>query len=177
MQEQPITSPEETDEQNTAQSEAEVTLAMLEARVAELEAEKADLLRLAQTRQAEFENFRRRVERERSETMDFAAMETIKPILAVFDDFERSMSVETADENYAKGIALIHTRFREALEKLGLEPLESIGKPFDPNVHHGIEMVETEEAEDQTVLGEFQRGYMFRGKLLRPAMVRVAVKK
>lgn len=146
-------------------------------RVAALEAEKADLLRLAQLRQAEFENFRRRVEREKSETMDFATMETVRALLPVFDDFERSLAVETADQTYAKGVQLIHTRFKEALEKLGLEPLESVGKPFDPNVHHGIEMVETDEAEDQTVIGEFQRGYNFRGKLLRPAMVRVAVQK
>ncbi len=101
----------------------------------------------------------------------------MKALLSVYDDFERSLAVETTDHNYAKGIQLIHTRFRETLEKLGLEALESVGKPFDPNVHHGIEMVETEEAEDQTVLSEFQRGYNFRGKLLRPAMVRVAVKK
>jgi molecular chaperone GrpE len=148
-----------------------------EARLAALENEKAELLRLAQTRQAEFENFRRRVERERAETIDFAAAETVRALLPVFDDFERSLSVETADATYAKGVQLIHTRFKEALEKLGLEALESVGKPFDPNLHHGIEMVETDEAEDQTVLGEFQRGYNFRGKLLRPAMVRVAVKK
>lgn len=147
-----------------------------DARVAALEAEKADLLRLAQSRQAEFENFRRRVEREKAETIDFAASETVRALLPVFDDFERSLSVETADATYAKGVQLIHTRFKEALEKLGLEPLESVGKPFDPNLHHGIEMVETEDAEDQTVIGEFQRGYNFRGKLLRPAMVRVAVK-
>jgi len=148
-----------------------------EARVAALEAEKADLLRLAQTRQAEFENFRRRVERERAETIDFAAAETVKALLPVFDDFERSLAVETADATYAKGVQLIHTRFREALEKLGLEAIDSVGKAFDPNVHHGIEMVESEEAEDQTVLAEFQRGYNFRGKLLRPAMVKVAVRK
>ncbi len=148
-----------------------------DARVAALENEKSELLRLAQTRQAEFENFRRRVEREKAETIDFAAAETVRALLPVFDDFERSLGVETNDATYAKGVQLIHTRFKEALEKLGLEALESVGKPFDPNVHHGIEMVETDEAEDQTVLGEFQRGYNFRGKLLRPAMVRVAVKK
>jgi molecular chaperone GrpE len=148
-----------------------------DARIAALENEKADLLRLAQSRQAEFENFRRRVEREKSEIMDFAAMEAVRALLPVFDDFERSLSVETADATYAKGVQLIHTRFKEALEKLGLEALESVGKTFDPNIHHGIDMVETDEAEDQTILSEFQRGYNFRGKLLRPAMVRVAVKK
>jgi molecular chaperone GrpE len=147
-----------------------------DARLSALEAENAELLRLAQMRQAEFENFRRRVERERAETMDYAAGEVVKALLSVYDDFERSMAVETVDQNYAKGVKLIHNRFRETLEKLGLEALESVGKTFDPNLHHGIEMVETAEAEDQTILSEFQRGYNFRGKLLRPAMVRVAVK-
>ncbi len=146
-------------------------------RLAILEAEKLDLLRLAQTRQADFENFRRRVEREKTETIDYAAAETIRTLLPIVDDFERSLGVETTDHTYAKGVQLIHTRLTEVLAKLGLEPIDTIGKPFDPNVHHGIEMVETDEAEDQTVLGEFQKGYNFRGKLLRPAMVRVAVRK
>ena len=64
----------------------------------------------------------------------------------------------------------------ETLKKLGLEPIETEGRPFDPNLHQAVERVETDEAEDQAVLGEFQKGYNFKGKLLRPAMVRVAVK-
>jgi molecular chaperone GrpE len=72
---------------------------------------------------------------------------------------------------------LIYQRLVDALTKLGLEPIASDGKPFDPNVHHAIEMVETDDFADHTVIGEFQRGYNFRGRLLRPAMVKVAVKK
>jgi molecular chaperone GrpE len=149
----------------------------LEQELTKLETEKQDLLRLAQSRQAEFENFRRRSERERQETVDMAAADAVKTILPVFDDFERALSVETADANYAKGVVLIHSRLKETLEKMGLEPIDTAGKLFDPNVHHGIDMVETDEAEDQSILAEFQKGYFFRGKLLRPAMVRVAVKK
>lgn len=155
----------------------EAQLEFLEQERAKLENEKLDLLRLAQTRQAEFENFRRRVERERQETVDMAAAETIRALLPVFDDFERALQVETADTNYAKGVELIHNRFKEILTKLGLETIETAGKSFDPNLHHGIDMVETDEAEDQSILEEFQKGYNFRGKLLRPAMVRIAVKK
>jgi molecular chaperone GrpE len=152
-------------------------ISFLEQELTRLEAEKQDLLRLAQTRQAEFENFRRRSEKERLETADLAAAETVKTLLGVLDDFERAVAVETADQNYAKGVELIHTRLREALAKLGLEALDSVGQTFDPNLHHGIDLVETDEAEDQTILAELQRGYQFRGRLLRPAMVRVAVKK
>jgi len=103
-------------------------------------------------------------------------MDLVKDIVPVLDDFERALKVETADQNYAKGIELIHQRLYDNLKKLGLEPLETTGKKFDPNLHQAVERVQTEEVEDQMVLGEFQRGYNFRGKLLRPAMVKVAVK-
>lgn len=149
----------------------------LEQELTKLEAEKQEMLRLAQSRQAEFENFRRRSERERQETVDLAAADAVKSILPVFDDFERAIAVETADANYAKGVVLIHSRLKETLEKMGLEAIDTTGKLFDPNLHHGIDMVETDEAEDQAILAEFQKGYFFRGKLLRPSMVRVAVKK
>jgi len=85
------------------------------------------------------------------------------------------MRVETPDREYAKGVELIYQRMYETLKKLGLEPIDTQGKRFDPNLHQAVERVPTEDAEDQTVLGEFQRGYQFKGKLLRPAMVRVAV--
>lgn len=149
----------------------------LEEERAKLENEKQELLRLAQTRTAEFENFKRRVERERVETIDFAIGDAIKTLLPALDDFERALQVQTADSNYAKGVELIHGRLKDILTKLGLEPLITVGQTFDPNLHHGIDLVETDEAEDQTILAEFQKGYNFRGKLLRPAMVRVAVKK
>ncbi len=92
------------------------------------------------------------------------------------DDFERALKAPGADSEYAKGIELIYIRFLDTLKKLGLEPIETAGKKFDPNLHEAIARVETDEAEDQTILGEMQRGYLFKGKLLRPAWVRVAVK-
>jgi molecular chaperone GrpE len=125
-------------------------------------------------RQADFENFRRRVERERAELAEFAGMETLRALLPVVDDFERALKVECADKEYARGMDLIYQRLLETLGKLGLEPLASLGRPFDPNLHHAVEMAQTEEVEDHTVLEEYQRGYTFRGRLLRPAMVKVA---
>jgi molecular chaperone GrpE len=125
---------------------------------------------------AEYENARRRAERERSDFLQFAAMELVRDILPVLDDFERALKVPTADREYAKGVELIYQRLFDTLKKLGLEPIDALGKPFDPNLHQAVERVETGEAADQTVLGEFQRGYHFKGRLLRPAMVRVAVR-
>ena len=151
-------------------------LAAIAAERDRLAAEKADLADRLLRARAEFDNARRRAERERSEFLQFAAMDLVKDVLPVLDDFERALKVETADRNYAKGVELIYQRLYETLKKLGLEPIEADGRPFDPNLHQAVERVETREAEDQTVLGEFQRGYNFKGKLLRPAMVRVAVK-
>jgi molecular chaperone GrpE len=138
--------------------------------------ENADLQARALYSRAEFENARRRFERERSEFLQYAAADLVKELLAVLDDFERALNVETADRNYAKGVELIYQRLSEILKKTGLEPIETSGKQFDPNVHQAVERVQTDEVEDQSIVGEFQRGYNFRGKLLRPAMVKVAVK-
>lgn len=142
----------------------------------QLLAEKAELADRLLRARAEFENARRRSERERSDFLQFAAMDLVKELLPVLDDFERALQVETADRNYAKGVELIYQRLYETLKKLGLEPIETVGRKFDPNLQQAVERVETDEAKDQTVLGEFQKGYTFKGKLLRPAMVRVAVK-
>ena len=125
--------------------------------------------------QAEFQNYRKRVDRERGELLEYASTEAVRSLLPVIDDLERALKTETTDKKYAKGMNLIYQRLFEALKKLGLEPIVSVGQPFDPHVHHAIEMVPTEEAPDHTVLEEFQRGYNFKGRLLRPAMVKVAV--
>jgi len=151
-------------------------LAAIVAERDQLLAEKADLYDRMLRARAEFDNARRRAERERGDFLQFAAMDLVREILPVLDDFERALKVETADKDYAKGVELIYQRLSETLKKMGLEPLDTLGKPFDPNLHQAVERVETDESEDQTILGEFQRGYNFRGKLLRPAMVRVAVK-
>lgn len=141
----------------------------------QLRAERDELRDLLLRRQAEFDNFRKRSERERSEYLQWAGMETVKDLLPVLDDFERAMRVEGGSPEYVKGVEMINTRMLETMKRLGLEPIESAGKLFDPHLHQAIERVETTTAEDGTVLGEFQRGYNFKGKLLRPAMVRVAV--
>ena len=151
-------------------------LAAVTAERDQLAAEKADLNDRLLRARAEFDNARRRAERERSDYLQFAAMDLVREILPIVDDFERALKVETADRNYAKGVELIYQRLSETLKKMGLEPIETTGKKFDPNLHQAVERVPTEEAEDQAILGEFQRGYNFKGKLLRPAMVRVAVR-
>jgi molecular chaperone GrpE len=140
-----------------------------------LAAEKADLQDRLLRAQAEFQNFRRRTEEKKVELLEYASTETVRALLPILDDFERALAVEHTDSEYVKGIELIYQRLFDALKKLGLEPIVTKEQKFDPNLHHAVEMVETEDAPDHTVLAEFQRGYNFKGRLLRPAMVKVAV--
>jgi molecular chaperone GrpE len=140
-----------------------------------LAAELAELQDRYLRAQAEFQNSRRRADREKVEFVEYASMEAVRTLLPVLDDFERALKSDGADREYVKGMELIHQRLFEALKKLGLEPIVSQGQPFDPNLHHAVEMVETDELPDHTVLEEYQRGYNFKGRLLRAAMVKVAV--
>jgi molecular chaperone GrpE len=141
----------------------------------QLAMEKAELQDRLLRAQAEFQNFRKRVEKERGELYEYASMEAVRALLPVLDDFERSLKAESSDKEYVKGMELIYQRFYDGLKKLGLEPIISQGEPFDPHVHHAVDTVETDEAPPDTVLEEFQRGYNFKGRMLRPAMVKVAV--
>jgi molecular chaperone GrpE len=141
-----------------------------------LSRDKRDLQELIQRRQAEFENYKKRVERERGELFEFASMDTAKAMLPILDDFERALKVESADKEYARGMELIYQRLHESLKKIGLEPISTEGALFDPHLHHAVDMVDSPDSPDQTILEEYQRGYNFKGRLLRPAMVKVAVR-
>jgi molecular chaperone GrpE len=139
--------------------------------------EKNDLIELVRRRQAEFDNFRKRAEREKSDVLEFAHSDSVRAILPILDDFERALKTHTADTVYARGMELIYQHLADALKKLGLETIVTKGQKFDPHVHHAVDMVETGDVEEQTILDEYQPGYNFRGRLLRPAMVKVAVTK
>jgi molecular chaperone GrpE len=119
-------------------------------------------------RQAEFDNFR-------VEQSQYASMEVVGDLVPVLDDFDRALLADSNSPEYAKGVQMIYQRMAETLKKTGLEPIDAAGKPFDPHLHQAVERVETNDAPDHTILSEFQKGYLFKGKLLRPSMVRVAV--
>jgi molecular chaperone GrpE len=141
-----------------------------------IKAERDEMKDLLLRRQAEFDNFRKRTEKERSEYLQYAGMELARDMLPILDDFDRALRAESGNPEYAKGVEMIYARMYETLKKMGLEPIETAGQAFDPHLHQAIERVETTDAEDGAVLGEFQRGYHFKGKLLRPSMVKVAVR-
>jgi molecular chaperone GrpE len=167
----------EVSQTSEASAAAESSSPALEAEREQAIKEKTELQELLQRRQAEFENFRRRVEREKSELFEFASMDSVKTLLPILDDFERALKAESADKEYARGMEMIYQRFYDVLKKLGLEPVSTDGALFDPHLHHAVDMVETDEHPDHTILSEYQRGYNFKGRLLRPAMVKVAVKR
>jgi len=141
-----------------------------------LAAEKAELDDRLRRAWAEFENVRRRAERERSDFLQFASMDLVRSLLPILDDFERAVKMESADKEHARGVELIYQRFYDTLKRMGLEPIETAGRKFDPNQHEAVQRVHTEEGEDQAIVEELQRGYNFKGKLLRPAWVKVAVR-
>lgn len=151
------------------------TLASVTAERDMLAAEKAGLEDRYVRQQAEFQNFRRRVEKEKVEWHEYAATEAVRALLPILDDFERALKMESADKHYSRGVELIYQRLSEALKKLGLEPLTSLGRPFDPHIHHAVEKKPVANVAEDTVVDEHQRGYNFKGRLLRPAMVSVAV--
>jgi len=167
-------SPEEKDPASSTDLNAQV--AALTAERDRLAAEKAEIYDRLLRRQADFDNFRKRIERDRSDFLQYAGMEFVREILPILDDFERALKVESTDVKYARGVELIYNRLYETLKKMGLEPMDTVGKTFDPNLHQAVERVRTDEVPDQTILEEFQKGYNFKGRLLRPAMVKVAVK-
>ncbi len=160
---------ESTSDSNAAPAPAPDALQKLQAEVKEL----TDTL---VRRQADFENYRKRVEKERHQERHRGVELLIERILPVLDAFDRALAGQekSANAEYLKGFELIHRQLTDALAKQGLTRMESVGKEFNPHFHHAIEQVETSDHAEGIVTSELQPGYMFQDKVLRPAMVRVA---
>lgn len=123
--------------------------------------------------QAEFDNARKRTAREQADFREYAVADAIKALLPILDSFDRALATHAGDESF-RGIELINKQFHDALAKLGVRPIPAAGEPFDPHLHQAVEMVDTSDAPDNTVVEELQRGYKLKDRLLRPSMVRVA---
>ena len=136
----------------------------------ELQEKNDRLLRL----QADFDNFRRRSAKEREEIAAVVTQGFCKDMLPLLDNFERAMAAETKDvEAFQKGVEMIFTQFQEILKKNGLEKIETEGQKFDPNYHQAVMRIEDPEREDDTIAQELQKGYMVKGRVIRPSMVQV----
>jgi molecular chaperone GrpE len=146
-----------------------------EAQIERLKNENAQYLDRAARLQAEFDNYRKRSLREQQEFREYALVDALKQLLPILDSLDRALKTEGATtEDFRSGIDLIDRQFHQALEKLGVEPIEAVGREFNPTLHQAIQMVDTDEVNDNHVVDELQRGYKIRDRLLRPAMVRVA---
>ena len=142
-----------------------------------LRAERDDLLKSLVRLQADFENYRKRIERDRAAEYHRAVGSAIEPILPALDDFERALEAhrDPAYEKFREGFEAIYRSLWSALSKLGLERIEAAGKPFDPREEQAVDRVESADHADNQVLSVLRPGYRFRDRVLRPAMVRVAV--
>ena len=127
--------------------------------------------------QADFANYRKRIEKERLEDSKRATARVIEGLIPVIDGFEHALAAhrEAEYENYRKGFELIYKQLLDNITRLGVERIHPVGKPFDPHLHQAMDRTETTEHKDGTILQVFQPGYVFHGRVLRPAMVRVAV--
>ena len=154
---------EDAEEKADNNSEVEA----LKAKAAETEDK---LLRL----RADFENFRRRTRQEKEDLGNSVEAEFVKNLLPLIDNFERAMAADTTDvETFKKGMIMIQKQLMDALKNKGLEPIEAKDAKFDPNFHQAVMRVENPDLEDDTIAMEMQKGYMVKGKVIRPAMVQV----
>lgn len=135
----------------------------------------ADLEDRVKRQMAEFENFRKRTDKEKSQMYDMGAKNVIEKILPVIDNFERGLESvpEGSDKAFVDGMQMIYKQLSGELEKLGVKPIEAVGQPFDPNFHNAVMQTESEEYESGTVAQELQKGYMYHDTLVRPSMVSV----
>jgi len=143
-----------------------------------LKEEMAELYDRLLRKQAELENLRKRAQREKEEFRQHATEGLMRDLLPVLDGFERALGQRAPDvpETFYQGMELIHRQLTDVLARAGLHTIEALGKSFDPHYHQAVETVEEEGRRDQEIVEEMQRGYMLKHRLLRPAIVKVAVK-
>jgi molecular chaperone GrpE len=151
--------------------------AKADAELSKLSSDLDDLRQTLLRRQADFDNYRKRIEKERSEDSKRSTARVIEGLIPVIDSFENALAAhrEAEYETYRKGFELIYKQLLDNLTRLGAERIDPAGKPFDPHLHQAVDRAETTEHADGTILQVFQPGYVFHGRVLRPAMVRVAV--
>ncbi|HLS06469.1 MAG TPA: nucleotide exchange factor GrpE [Bacillota bacterium] len=163
------------DETTSDDPSDEMKIKQLEEALEKVTQEKAELYdRMART-QAEYENFKRRTLKERSEERKYKAESLANELLPVLDNFERALQVETTEGNKQlyEGISMVYNQFKEALASQGIEEIEAEGKPFDPNLHHAVMQVEEASEESNIVLEQLQKGYKLNDRVIRPTMVKV----
>lgn len=162
----------------------DVPEASLEEKVLTLEAElkqskeqAEDYYVRLQRLQAEFDNFRKRSQKEKEENLKYASERVIKEMLPILDNFERAVASSQSSQDFtafSQGVEMILKQMKSGLEKEGLTPIEAVGQPFDPKLHDAVLQVDSEDYPENTVVEELQKGYYLKEKVLRPSMVKVS---
>ena len=163
---------------------AQAEVSILEEEVARLKGERQELVDQMARRQADFDNYRKRLERERTETYGRVAADVASELLPVIDNLRRALEAEASSaageseefRNFLRGVELIARQLGGVLEQLGVQEVEAVGRPFDPHFHEAVATEYSDEHDPDTVTQEIQRGYRIGERLLRPAMVKVATR-
>ena len=177
-EDEPIAAEAEPAEEDTPQTEESAETAAEEDKQTETETKAAEAESERYMRlMAEFQNFKRRAAREKSDIHAYANEKIIGELLPVLDNFERALQTESGDlESYSKGMELIFTQLKTALEHAGLEEIKALGEEFDPNVHNAVMTEDSEEHDDGMISKVLQKGYKLNDKVIRPSMVAVVRK-
>ena len=164
-------------DQSTEARAVEADAAKTDAEMVKLTADLEELRQSMLRSQADFANYRKRIEKERFEDSKRTTARVVEGLIPVIDGFEHALAAhrEAEYENYRKGFELIYKQLLDSVAKLGVERIDPVGKLFDPHLHQAMDRTETTQEKDGTILQVFQPGYVFHGRVLRPAMVRVAV--
>ncbi|MCX7657973.1 MAG: nucleotide exchange factor GrpE [Oscillospiraceae bacterium] len=179
LKEQGLDAPENMDASNAAQTEASEALPAQEKderdkQIEELQKELNETKDRYLRTLAEYDNYRKRTAKEKTEAYSDAAAKVVSEFLSVIDNFERAIAVQTSDESFKNGMQMIFNQYCDILKKLGVEEIDALNKPFDPALHNAINQIEDENFEPNTVCQVFQKGYTLNGKVIRHAMVAVA---
>ena len=184
IQEEQVEAAEETTENTEEVEEAVVEEAVVEEAVpeeneeakklADAEAKAADYLDKWQRLMAEFDNYRKRSDKEKADSYDYAVSNTIAELLPVIDNFERALKVESTDKSLFAGVEMIYKQIIGLLEKMHVTPIEAVGKEFDPNLHNAIMHIDDEALGENIVAEELQKGYLYKEKVIRHSLVKVA---
>ncbi|MCM3396871.1 nucleotide exchange factor GrpE [Oceanobacillus profundus] len=140
-----------------------------------LKAEKDEVFNRLLRLQAEYDNFKKRSQKEKEAERKYKSQDLINELLPALDNFERALQVEVTEANASlfDGITMVYRQFQDALKSQGVEVIETEGKAFDPTLHHAVMQIEDEEIESNTVVEELQKGYLLKDRVIRPAMVKV----
>ncbi|MEJ6951128.1 nucleotide exchange factor GrpE [Natronospora cellulosivora (SeqCode)] len=150
-------------------------LSQLEDEVSLLKKEKEEYLNRLQRMQAEYSNYRKRSDKEKGQIQSSVAVELIRDILPILDNFERALSQADLGNDFCKGIEMIYRQLINFLKNQGVEEIETLGKEFDHNIHNAVAQVESDEYESGIIIEEVQKGYILAEKVVRPAMVKVVL--